>query len=336
MLASEYEEAPAMGLTLVTGASGFIGSHLVEEMKERGIPVRGVSRKAMPGLVTILSYGPEADWTEQLVGVDNIVHLAARVHVMRETSQAPLAEFRAANVASTINLARQAAQAGVRRFVFISTIKVNGEQTEPGRPFTADDQPNPTDPYAVSKAEAEVALMALGRMTGMEIVIIRPPLVYGPGVGGNFLKLMKWASRGLPSLFANVPNKRSLVFVGNLCDLIITTLSHPRAPNGIFLVCDEQRYSTHELLLNLAAGSGNHPISLGLPSSTLRTLARLPFRGGAALGRLINSLEVDATGTEKQLSWKCVHDGLTCLQRTQRSLESLNGPGNSAAHEKEF
>jgi len=310
-----------MGLTLVTGASGFVGSHLVQEMTERGLPVRGVSRHTKAGLSTIPSYGPEADWTEQLGGVEAIVHLAARVHVMREAARDPLAEFRIANVDSTLNLVRQAAQAGVKRFVFLSTIKVNGEQTEPGKPFTADDPPNPQDPYSLSKAEAEAALLELSKTTGMEIVIIRPPLVYGPGVGGNFRKLMEWASKGRPSIFADVRNKRSLVYVGNLCDLIITTLSHPRAANTIFLVSDPQSFSTHELLLNLAAASNRHPLSIRVPSSVLRALAALPLRGSPALARLINDLEIDATETERRLSWRCVHEGLTSLQRTQGAYE---------------
>jgi UDP-glucose 4-epimerase len=291
-------------------------------MIERGLPVRGVTRQTGLGLVTIPSYGPEADWTEQLADVESIVHLAARVHVMRETSQDPLADFRVANVASTLNLARQAAQAGVRRFVFVSTIKVNGEKTEPGRPFKADDPPNPQDPYAISKGEAEAALLEFGKTTSMEIVIIRPPLVYGPGVGGNFQKLMRWASSGVPSFFADVKNKRSLVYVGNLCDLIIVTLSHSQAANGIFLVCDQQTFSTHELLLNLAATSGKHPLSIRLPSSVLKALAPLPLLGSAALARLINDLEVDATETERQLSWRCLYDGLISLQRTQSAYEA--------------
>lgn len=323
MSALQNEEVPAMGLTLVTGASGFVGSHLVQEMREHGLAVRGVSRRTKPGLVAIPTYGPGADWTEHLRDIETVVHLAARVHVMRETAKAPLAEFRVANVDSTLNLARQAAQAGVRRFVFVSTIKVNGEQTEPGRPFTADDPPNPQDPYAISKAEAEAALLELSRTTGMEIVIIRPPLVYGPGVGGNFQKLMKCASKGLPSIFADVKNRRSLVYVGNLCDLIITTLSHPGAANGIFLVCDEQTLSTHELLVNLAATSGRHPLSVRVPFSILKALAALPLHGSPALARLINNLEVDATETERQLSWKCVYDGLDSLRRTQSAYQTL-------------
>ena len=291
-----------MGLTLVTGASGFVGTHLIQEMRQRGLPVRGVSRQKKPGLVTIPSYGPELDWTAYLADVDAVVHLAARVHVMREMAKDPLAEFRAANVEATLNLARQAARAGVRRFIFVSTIKVNGESTEPGKPFTADDPPNPQDPYAISKAEAEAALMRLGRETGMEIVIIRPPLVYGPGVGGNFGNLIKWASKGLPSIFSGIDNKRSLIFVGNLCDLIITVLAHPTAAHQTFLACDGPAVSTQELLSLLTAAVGKKCRSIKISSSVLRFASVMTFQR-SKIRRLLENLEIDDHATRQRLSW---------------------------------
>lgn len=291
-----------MGLTLVTGASGFVGSHLVKEMRRRGLPVRGVTRGTVPGLVTVASYGREADWSSCLGGVDAVVHLAARVHVMQETAPDPLAKFREANVSGTINLARQAANAGVRRFVFVSSIKVNGEYTELGKPFTADDQPNPQDPYGLSKAEAETALLGLGKETGMEITIIRPPLVYGAGVRGNFRSLAKWAERGMPSLFPAVKNKRSLVHVANLSDLLITVLDHPNAANEVFLVSDGQDLSTNELFHTLAARTGRRPRDIYVPSALLRIMGKISGRK-EAFDRLTESLQVDMSKTSQRLGW---------------------------------
>jgi UDP-glucose 4-epimerase len=291
-----------MGLTLVTGASGFVGSHLMDEMTRRGLPVRGVTRGTVPGLRTIPSYAPDMDWSDCLQGVDTVIHLAARVHVMRETASDPLSLFREANVSATINLARQAAAAGIRRFVFVSSIKVNGERTEPGKPFTADDPPNPQDAYGISKAEAEAALMALGRETGMEVTIIRPPLVYGPGVKGNFRSLMKWAESGMPSIFASVKNKRSFVHVANLCDLLITVLDHPKAANRVFLVSDGGDLSTHELFEQLARVAGRRGWNIPVPLPVLRTLGCISRRQNA-VARLTESLQLDTCSTTQCLAW---------------------------------
>lgn len=292
-----------MGMTLVTGASGFVGSHLMEEMKRRDLPVRGVTRGTAPGLTTIPSYGLEMDWSSYLEGVDTVVHLAARVHVMRETASDPLSLFREANVTATINLARQAAAAGIRRFVFVSSVKVNGERTEPGKPFTADDPPNPQDPYGISKAEAEAALMALGHETGMEITIIRPPLVYGPGVGGNFRSLMKWAASGMPSIFGAVKNKRSFVHVKNLCDLLITVLDHPNAANQVFLVSDRRDLSTHELFEQIARAAGRQSWVIRVPLPAMRALGCMTRRQ-ETVGRLTDSLQVDINETSQRLAWQ--------------------------------
>ncbi|MDP9589437.1 UNVERIFIED_ORG: UDP-glucose 4-epimerase [Shinella zoogloeoides] len=289
-------------MTLVTGASGFVGSHLMEEMTRRGLPVRGVTQGMAPGLMTIPSYGAEMKWSNCLEGVDTVVHLAARVHVMRETASDPLSLFREANVTATLNLARQAAEAGVRRFVFVSSIKVNGERTEPGKPFTADDPPNPQDPYGISKAEAEAALTTLGRETGMEITIIRPPLVYGPGVKGNFRSVMKWAASGMPSIFAAVNNKRSFVHVENLCDLLVTVLDHPQAANQVFLVSDGYDLSTHELIERMAIQAGRRPKSIPVAPVILNIIGRFTRRH-AALERLTQSLQVDIEQTSRKLNW---------------------------------
>jgi len=294
--------ADVMGTTLVTGASGFVGSHLMEEMTRRGLPVRGVTRGTVQGLMTVPSYGPEMNWSNCFEGVDTVVHLAARVHVMRETASDPLSLFREANVTATVNLARQAAAAGIRRFVFVSSIKVNGERTEPGKPFTAADPPNPQDPYGISKAEAEVALMELGRETGMEITIIRPPLVYGPGVRGNFRSLMKWAASGMPSIFATVQNKRSFVHVENLCDLLITVLHHPKAANQVLLVSDGHDLSTHELIEKLAMAAGRQLKSIPVPSAFLRYIGQL-LRREAMMARLTENLQVDIEPICTRLEW---------------------------------
>lgn len=292
-----------MGMTLITGASGFVGSHLVAEMGRRRLAVRGVARKTMPGLVTVPSYGTDMDWRELLTGIDAVVHLAARVHVMRETAADPLAMFRAANVDATMNLARQAAASGARRFVFVSSIKVNGERTEPGKPFTAADPPAPQDPYGVSKAEAEAALMALGRQTGLEVTIVRPPLVYGSGVRGNFRSLMKWAASGMPSIFPAVRNKRSFIHVDNLCDLLITAIDHPNAANRLFLASDGEDLSTHELLLRLARAAGRRPGSIPVPPAVLQGLGALLGRRDM-VARLTDNLQVDITETCRTLEWR--------------------------------
>lgn len=291
-----------MNLTLITGASGFVGSHLVKEMRRRGLPVRGVTRGSVPGLVTVAPYSREADWSSCLEGVEAVVHLAARVHVMQETAPDPLAEFRQVNVSATINLARQAAEVGVRRFIFVSSIKVNGEYTELGKPFTADDQPNPQDAYGLSKAEAEAALMRLGIETGMEITIIRPPLVYGAGVRGNFRSLAKWAGSGMPSLFPAVKNKRSLVHVANLSDLLITVLDHPSAANEVFLVSDGHDLSTNELFKTLAARAGRRRIGIYVPRALLEIMGKISGRK-ATFDRLTESLQIDMSKTSQRLGW---------------------------------
>jgi len=291
-----------MGMTLVTGASGFVGSHLMNEMMRRGLSVRGVTRRTAPGLITVSSYGPEMNWSNCLEGIYTVVHLAARVHVMRESASDPLSLFREANVAATVNLARQAAARGVRRFVFISSIKVNGEYTELGKPFCAGDKPNPQDPYGISKAEAEAALTALGRETGMEITIIRPPLVYGLGVRGNFHSLTKLAASGFPSMFSAVNNKRSFVSVTNLCDLMIKVLDHSKAADQVFLVSDGHDLSTHELFQRLAIVAGRQPRSIAISPAILNFIGKITQRR-AAFERLTQSLQVDIGPTCQRLDW---------------------------------
>jgi nucleoside-diphosphate-sugar epimerase len=224
---------------LVTGATGFVGSRLCGLAKERGFKVRRSGRHSGNNKDVITrEIGPDTDWSGALKDVATIVHLAARVHVMVDKALDPLSEFRRVNVDGTVNLARQAGQAGVRRFVFVSSVKVNGESTKPGKPFTIGDPPNPQDFYAMSKLEAEQSLRRMERETGLEVVIIRPPLVYGPGVKANFLRLMQGVQKGMPLPLGLVRNKRSLVALDNLVDLIMTCIQHPEAAGKNFLVSD--------------------------------------------------------------------------------------------------
>jgi nucleoside-diphosphate-sugar epimerase len=232
---------------------------------------------------------------------------------MNDKSTDPLAEFRQVNVEGTANLARQAAAAGVRRFVFLSSVKVNGEFTHEGCPFTADDAPAPEDPYGVSKHEAEQLLRQIATETGMEVVIIRPPLVYGPGVKANFESMMRWLARGVPlPLSAVTQNQRSLVALDNLVDLIMTCLSHPAAANQTFLVSDGEDLSTAQLLKRMGAAIG-HPASLFyVPPSMLKLGAQVVNKPGI-YQRLCGSLQLDIAKTRQLLGWTApvsVDDGL--------------------------
>ncbi len=245
----------------------------------------------------------ETDWTVALRSVDQVVHLAARVHVMNDKSRNPLAEFRQVNVESTANLARQAAAAGVRRFVYLSSIKVNGEFTQEGHPFTADDAPAQEDPYGVSKHEAEQALRHIAAGTGMEVVIIRPPLVYGPGVKANFESMMRWLARGVPLPLAAVSeNRRSLVALENLVDLIVTCLSHSAAANQTFLVSDGEDLSTAGLLRRIGAALGQPARLFYVPPSLLKLGAQAVNKPGI-YQRLCGSLQLDIAKTRELLGW---------------------------------
>lgn len=249
------------------------------------------------------SLSTDTDWTVALKNVEQVVHLAARVHVMNDKSLDPLAEFRRMNVEGTGALARQAAAAGVRRFVYLSSVKVNGEFTEVGEPFTADDVPAPEDPYGVSKHEAEQLLRQITAETGMEVVIIRPPLVYGPGVKANFESMMRWLARGLPlPLAAVTENSRSLVALDNLVDLIVTCLHHPAAANQTFLVSDGEDLSTAELLKRMGAALGQPARLFPVPPALLKLGATVLNKPGI-YQRLCGSLQLDITKTRELLGW---------------------------------
>ena len=308
---------------LLTGASGFVGAGVFGALRARGVAVRPVVRAAsstahMEDAVVVPGLDAATDWTAALHGVTAVIHCAARAHIMRDEALDPLAEYRGVNVAGTLRLAQQAAAAGVRRFVFISSIKVNGESTQLGRPFTADDVPAPEDAYGLSKAEAEAGLRQLAQETGMEVVIIRPVLVYGPGVKGNFKSLLHAVARGIPlPLGCARHNRRSLVALDNLVDLIVLCTTHPKAANQTFLASDGEDLSTAELLQRVAQAQGVKARLWPVPVMLLR-LAAATLGKGAPAQRLLGSLQVDIGKTRELLGW---NPPLTVAQGLQKAVE---------------
>ncbi|MDZ4293672.1 MAG: SDR family oxidoreductase [Hydrogenophaga sp.] len=289
----------------MTGASGFVGRALCQALADQGVPFRALVRApdaTLPLARVIGDIGSDTDWAAALQGVSCIVHCAARVHVMQDTEADPLAAFRRVNVEGTRHLARSAAQAGVRRLVFLSSLKVLGEQTAPGLRFNSLTPPAPEDAYGRSKWEAEQALWAVSQLTGLEVVVVRPPLVHGPGVKANFLRLMQAVARGLPLPFGQVHNQRSLLALGNLTDLLQLCTRHPDAPGQSFLASDDQDVSTPDLVRELAAAMGRQPRLLPVPVSWLRWAGRLTGRSHQ-IERLIGSLQVDIGHTREVLNW---------------------------------
>ena len=295
-------------MILVTGSSGFVGQALCKRLRQDGMKfraaVRSGSSTTLPeDVVSVGDLQANTDWSAALQGVDVIVHLAARVHVMQDTSADPLAEFRRVNVEGTRQLAAQAVAAGVKRLVFISSIKVNGESTPPGHPFTADDAPMPQDAYGISKREAEDVLREMAQETGLEVVILRPPLVYGPGVKANFEGMMRWLVKGVPlPLKAVRHNRRSLVALDNLLDVMVLSLTAPAAAQQTFLVSDGEDLSTAEMLTRMGQALGKPARLFSVPESWLEFGARVLGKPGV-YQRLCGSLQVDIRKTKERLNW---------------------------------
>jgi nucleoside-diphosphate-sugar epimerase len=295
---------------LVTGSTGFIGNALIVRLiKDQFLVsaiVRNASTKKFNSDVNLIGIGRLTsllNWNHALQGVNTIVHLAARAHILNDKSRDPLAEYRYINVDCSLNLARQAAIAGVKRFVYMSSVKVNGEFTTLGKPFNVEDTPMPQDCYGISKYEAELGLRKIAEEFGMELVIIRPPLVYGPGVKANFLAMMNWLQRGVPlPLGGATKNRRSFIFLDNLIDVIITCINHPAAANQTFLVSDDEDLSTAELLERITSALGQPPKLIALPTILITLGAKLVGRADIAM-RLCGSLQVDITKTKDLLGW---------------------------------
>lgn len=318
---------------LVTGATGFVGSALIEQLLTRGYKVTALVRSLSSNLAPQVKQVPIGDFVAYFMpeqsanegeeqnldkdgglkspvsipfqDVDVVVHTAARAHIMKDKSADPVTEYRKANTQVTLSLARQAATEGVKRFIFISTVKVNGESTEPGKPFSELSIINPTDPYGISKWEAEQGLTRIAEETGMEVVIIRPPLIYGPGVKGNFSSMLKWVGEGFPLPLGRVDNKRSLLALNNLLSFIIQCISHPGAANEVFMLSDREDVSTTELIRKLAYAKGKKPRLLPVPVSWMQCVAAILGKQDVA-NRLFGSLQISSLKAQQQLDWQPV------------------------------
>jgi len=303
------DKATGRGVVLVTGANGFVGMALCERLAREGFIARAAVRRLEPDQefpgngesavewVAVGDIGPYTEWAWALRGVDIVIHLAARVHVMRETAPDQAGTYDLVNFRGTERLARQAAEAGVGRFVFLSTVKVNGEATD-DVPLAETDPAFPLSPYAISKWRAEQALCRIAGETRLKVTVLRIPLVYGPGVGGNFLRLMKWIYRGIPLPLAGIKNRRSLLYLGNLVDALMACAVTQRAAGKTFFVSDGEDISTPELIRRLAAAMGKNARLFHLPISLLRFAGRQQ-----AVRRLSESLVVDSSTIRNETGW---------------------------------
>jgi len=303
---------------LITGATGFVGRRLTEYLLARypDIHLRLVVRKITQNILdahlqsdprvhleVVGDINAQTDWAQALSGVDVVIHLAARVHVMQDHVSDPLQEYRQANTASSLHLAQAAARAGVKRLIYLSSIKVNGEATELQKPFSEDSLPAPIDPYGVSKWEAELGIEKICSQTGMEFVVIRPPLIYGPGVKANFRKLMQLVAKGLPLPLGAITNQRSMLALDNLISFIDVVMTHPAAANQCFLLSDGQDLSTTQLLKLLAKGLHQSLWLIPLPAAILQALAKMVEQSSAS-ERLLGSLQIDSSKARQLLGWK--------------------------------
>lgn len=298
----------------VTGASGFIGQALCKVLPSKGYKVRAISRKidsVIQGDSAFLEFtkggdiGAQTDWSNVLTGVECVVHCAARVHIVKEYSHDSLSKYREINTYGTLHLARESLRFGVKRFIFLSSVKVNGEFSHPGRPFQPEVDFAPEDPYALSKFEAEQGLLKLARNSDMEIIIVRVPLVYGPGVKANFASLIKWVKIGLPLPFLGLRNKRSLIAIENLVDFICLCINRRRsikAKNQIFMISDGDDVSTADLILKVAASYKKSQILFKIPLNLLRFIASITGRT-RYIDSLFGSLQVDIRKTQNLLGW---------------------------------
>ena len=318
---------------LVTGGNGFVGSALVEELALRGIAVRSALRSTPDTTLETVDYAiapkleRDADWSAALDGVSTVIHTAARVHIMRERSNDALSDYRSVNVEGTLSLARQAAKIGVKRFVFLSSIKVNGEETKPGKPYTENDTPAPKDAYGQSKLEAELGLHDIANQTGMEIVILRPTLIYGPGVKGNFARLIKLIALGIPLPLKSVDNRRSMISLKNCVDLIICAAKHDKAAGQTFLMSDGEDLSTPDLI-KLLGWAMHKPVRLfAFPPSIMSFGAALINQRGIAQ-RLIGNLQVDISRARQDLNWTPVQSVKEGLIATVQSTQHISGNEN--------
>ena len=291
---------------LVTGVSGFVGQSLIRELKLKNIRFVGIVRELplsnIDGVIEVSDFSIPDIWQKPLANCDVVIHLAARVHVMREVTESPLKAFLDVNLKGTLSLAEAAAKAGVKRFIYVSSIKVNGESTT-NKKFIETDIPNPLDPYAISKWEAEKALRKIELETGMEVVILRPPLIYGPGVKANFASLLKLVDKGLPLPLLAIKNRRSLIFLDNFVDAVITCITHPNAAGKTYLVSDGEDVTMAQLVKKIAVSLNKPSYLFYFPLIVIRLFAKLIGKS-SSINRLTESLVIDSSRIRKELDWQ--------------------------------